>query len=572
MFVLRGDQRNIARQNAAQPLYVVGGLSTAEAAALACGAPDDHDPLAHDALLRAALASGNGAFMRSLDVSCCPALPHHPHHPHSHHALHLPLFERPYLVYAWLVNLITRRAYAGATTVSAASGGAQQHPHPSAVPTRGPGLAVEAPVLARVYQLLSDGLAQGYEGARRVTDTPFPFPWAQTMLVLLLAFTAYCPLLIASYVSNVALATTLSIASTVAYWTMNEVARELEDAFAGENALPTAMMQFCFNEALLRAAAFGCAAPVAVPGAVGTGAGAAAAAVPAAVPAAAAAAAAPTPFAAAAGAAWPRGQRQASGSAAPPPTPSQQGHQQGQQPSLPPRHPQPPPPPPPPEPAWLVERLRAKLGGRPPSVAEVEAAEIAAMRGGGGGGPSAPAGPAPAAAAAAAPSSGAASQALPQRPPSPAARRPPSFSTSLPPLPEPMAGGGGAASSPRSPLMRKLQSMVSGGLGGGGGRTAQEQGQQQRGRRQQLAGESDGQGGGNDSDASGSARVHSMLPPLRISSFGALGDAIRSGRGGGASVGAPLGSAAVERPEDDDDDDDEEEGKRARDGAEEQQR
>lgn len=36
----------------------------------------------------------------------------------------------------------------------------------------------------------------------QIADTPFPFPWAQFMIVVLLAFTATFPLLVAAYVLN----------------------------------------------------------------------------------------------------------------------------------------------------------------------------------------------------------------------------------------------------------------------------------------------------------------------------------------------------------------------------------
>ena len=93
---------------------------------------------------------------------------------------------------------------------------------------------------------------QGYEQSRKVADTPFPFPWAQMVVVLLVIYTITVPLLIIAYVNSTALATALSVISAATYWALNEVARDTEDPFMYEpNDLPLATLQFHFNELLL---------------------------------------------------------------------------------------------------------------------------------------------------------------------------------------------------------------------------------------------------------------------------------------------------------------------------------
>jgi hypothetical protein len=61
--------------------------------------------------------------------------------------------ERCHLVYTWLLKELVLRRKAG-------------------------GLATDGPVVSRIYQVLSDGMLS-YLGARKLADTPFPFPYAQ---------------------------------------------------------------------------------------------------------------------------------------------------------------------------------------------------------------------------------------------------------------------------------------------------------------------------------------------------------------------------------------------------------
>ena len=62
-------------------------------------------------------------------------------------------------------------------------------------------------------------------------DTPFPFPWAQLVLILLLVFSATCPLLIVAWVDSIWLGVLLNFFAVLTYWALNEVARDLEDPY-----------------------------------------------------------------------------------------------------------------------------------------------------------------------------------------------------------------------------------------------------------------------------------------------------------------------------------------------------
>ena len=82
-------------------------------------------------------------------------------------------------------------------------------------------------------------------GACRVlVDTPFPFPWAQLVLMLLLVFSVTCPLLVVCWVDTLWLSVILDFIAVQTYWALNEVARDLEDPYVYEpNDLPLARLQ-----------------------------------------------------------------------------------------------------------------------------------------------------------------------------------------------------------------------------------------------------------------------------------------------------------------------------------------
>ncbi len=75
-----------------------------------------------------------------------------------------------------------------------------------------------------------DATSQAFEQARKIADTPFPFPWSQFILLLLLVHTLTVPVLVVAYVAAPWLAIVLSTITVVAYWAMNEVGAEGQPA------------------------------------------------------------------------------------------------------------------------------------------------------------------------------------------------------------------------------------------------------------------------------------------------------------------------------------------------------
>ena len=113
------------------------------------------------------------------------------------------------------------------------------------------GLDMPAPIMATAWTELGLGL-QKFERCRYLIDTPFPFPWAQLMIILLLAFQFTVPFVIAATVQSLSMGIILSVVCAMTFWALQETSRELEDPFAYEpNDLPLPRLQYVFNQRLL---------------------------------------------------------------------------------------------------------------------------------------------------------------------------------------------------------------------------------------------------------------------------------------------------------------------------------
>mmetsp|Transcript_28742 Transcript_28742/g.66321 ORF Transcript_28742/g.66321 Transcript_28742/m.66321 type:complete len:428 (-) Transcript_28742:655-1938(-) len=124
--------------------------------------------------------------------------------------------------------------------------------HDWVVRARKGGLGIPPPILSRAYQCLSDG-HQAFMQARKIHDTPFPFPYAQLVSVLLIVFMFTAPIVVAAYVDDVALAVFLSFFSTCSSVALDEVAKEIEDPFGFDpNDLPLTQLHEGYNERVMQ--------------------------------------------------------------------------------------------------------------------------------------------------------------------------------------------------------------------------------------------------------------------------------------------------------------------------------
>lgn len=79
---------------------------------------------------------------------------------------------------------------------------------------------------------------------RAIADTPFPFPWAQMVLIMLLMYAMTVPLVVVGFVDSIWLGCLVNFFCVQSYWCLNEVARDLEDPFVYDpNDLPLARYQ-----------------------------------------------------------------------------------------------------------------------------------------------------------------------------------------------------------------------------------------------------------------------------------------------------------------------------------------
>lgn len=110
-------------------------------------------------------------------------------------------------------------------------------------------LPTPPPVTSRAFQEISRGIVN-LQNARKIADFPFPFPYAQTSIVMLLLHWVICPIL-ASHMLDRYLATLGSFIVIFFLWCINFIALELEYPFGdGDNDLPMQQFQRDWNKSV----------------------------------------------------------------------------------------------------------------------------------------------------------------------------------------------------------------------------------------------------------------------------------------------------------------------------------
>jgi len=112
-------------------------------------------------------------------------------------------------------------------------------------------LPVPAPILTRVYQDLSKGMLIQAD-ARNITEVPFPFPYAQIIVVLLISHMCLTPVAVCVLAESSAWAFVITFVTVTPLWAMNFVAGEIEQPFGNDhNDLPLEKLQEEMNASLL---------------------------------------------------------------------------------------------------------------------------------------------------------------------------------------------------------------------------------------------------------------------------------------------------------------------------------
>jgi len=112
-------------------------------------------------------------------------------------------------------------------------------------------LNVAPPILSRVYQTLSRGLVN-FINAQKISDTMFPFPFAQLTALFVLSQTFLLPIIITGFMESKVLAPLVAFVPLFGMHCLNFTAMELEMPFGNDpNDLPLEKLQNKMNISLL---------------------------------------------------------------------------------------------------------------------------------------------------------------------------------------------------------------------------------------------------------------------------------------------------------------------------------
>jgi len=112
------------------------------------------------------------------------------------------------------------------------------------------GISLLASVIATVNSL--DDVIGSFGQACKLATTPFPFPWAQVVTSFLATMTITLPFVTVTFLKQSWIGVMTSFVTILTYWSLNEVANEMEDPFGYDpNDLPLSCFQYDLNKQLL---------------------------------------------------------------------------------------------------------------------------------------------------------------------------------------------------------------------------------------------------------------------------------------------------------------------------------
>jgi len=111
-------------------------------------------------------------------------------------------------------------------------------------------LSIPPPILSRSFQEIAAGMVHFHE-CMKISNVPFPFPYAQTCDALLVIHWILVPFVVSQWVTNAWWAGIFSFIQVFTLWTLNLIAVELENPFGTDrNDIDGARMQLDMNEHL----------------------------------------------------------------------------------------------------------------------------------------------------------------------------------------------------------------------------------------------------------------------------------------------------------------------------------
>lgn len=110
---------------------------------------------------------------------------------------------------------------------------------------------VAPPILTRVFQDLSHGFMTTGE-MQKITEIPFPFPYAQMVSVMLMSNSLLTPFVLATIMVDTSWCAVLNFFSVFCLWCINYIASEIESPCGDDpNDLPLALIQKSMNQNLI---------------------------------------------------------------------------------------------------------------------------------------------------------------------------------------------------------------------------------------------------------------------------------------------------------------------------------
>eukprot|EP00928_Gymnodinium_smaydae_P087058 TRINITY_DN71400_c0_g1_i1.p1 TRINITY_DN71400_c0_g1~~TRINITY_DN71400_c0_g1_i1.p1 ORF type:complete len:680 (-),score=82.54 TRINITY_DN71400_c0_g1_i1:56-2095(-) len=112
-------------------------------------------------------------------------------------------------------------------------------------------IEIAPPIVSRVFQELSNGIID-VQGTKKIAEVPFPFPYAQSISILLIIHFLATPVMTSVLMTEPTAAFFTTLASSFCLWAVNYIAAEIENPFGDDpNDLPLKEYQDRFNTGLM---------------------------------------------------------------------------------------------------------------------------------------------------------------------------------------------------------------------------------------------------------------------------------------------------------------------------------
>eukprot|EP00928_Gymnodinium_smaydae_P053575 TRINITY_DN37537_c0_g1_i1.p1 TRINITY_DN37537_c0_g1~~TRINITY_DN37537_c0_g1_i1.p1 ORF type:complete len:518 (-),score=52.31 TRINITY_DN37537_c0_g1_i1:101-1591(-) len=107
------------------------------------------------------------------------------------------------------------------------------------------------PIVSRVFQDLSQGIVT-VNNAKKISETPFPFPYCQTLQMVLVVHAVFTPLVFVGWCRDIFISGMLTFVAVALFWSLNFISAEIEHPFGTDpNDICREKLQDKFNKTLV---------------------------------------------------------------------------------------------------------------------------------------------------------------------------------------------------------------------------------------------------------------------------------------------------------------------------------